>query len=216
MESLTVILFLCATVPMVPALYLIPDKPSRLFLGYMLLGMSVCLIASAVNTMLLNLFGGDMAYVSTNITPIAEELMKALPVLYFAIFFSDKRDTLISISYAIGIGYAVLENMVILTGNVGSVTILWAFVRGFGAARMHSACTSMVGRGIAYINKRRKLFYCGTLSLLISATIIHALFNTLVQSEYRELAFILVLIMYLPQMFNAVKYVRAQRQSQQA
>ena len=79
---MTVILFLCSTVPMIPALYLMPDKRSRLFLGYMLLGMVVCLIASEVNTVLLQWFGGDMAYVNTNITPIAEEFMKALPVLW--------------------------------------------------------------------------------------------------------------------------------------
>lgn len=215
MESMTVILFLCATVPMLPALYLIPDKPSRLFLGYMLLGMIVCLIASSVNTALLRLFGGDMVYVSTNITPIAEELMKALPVLYFAIFFSDKRDTLISISYAIGIGFAVLENMVILTGNVGSVTILWAFVRGFGAAGMHSACTSLVGQGISYVRKRRKLFYCGTFSLLISAVIIHALFNTLIQSRLRQYAFIAVVLMYAPQAIKALKQIKVVKQNRE-
>lgn len=215
MESMTVILFLCATVPMLPALYLMPDKPSRLFLGYMLLGMIVCLIASSVNTALLGLFGGDMAYVSTNITPIAEELMKALPVLYFAIFFSDKRDTLISISYAIGIGFAVLENMVILTGNVGNVTILWAFVRGFGAAGMHSACTSLVGQGISYVRKRRKLFYCGTFSLLISAIIIHALFNTLVQSRFRQGAFIAVVLMFAPQAIKALRQIKARKQNQE-
>lgn len=199
MENMTVILFLCSTVPMIPALYLMPDKRSRLFLGYMLLGMVVCLIASEVNTVLLQWFGGDMAYVNTNITPIAEEFMKALPVLYFALCFSDHRDTLISISYAMGIGFALLENMVILTANVGKVTILWALVRGFGAARMHSGCTALVGNGISYVRKRRKLFYCGTFSLLIAAVIAHALFNTLIQSQYREFAFVAVVAMYFPQ-----------------
>ena len=107
MANLTVILFLCATVPMLPALYMIPDKRSRLFLGYMLLGMVVCLIASEVNTALLGLFGGDAVYVSTNVAPIAEELMKALPVLFYSLYFSSNRESLISISYAVGIGFAL-------------------------------------------------------------------------------------------------------------
>ena len=62
MANLTVILFLCAAVPMGPALYMLPDKRSRLFLGFMLLGLVVCLIASEVNTLLLGLFGGDVRY----------------------------------------------------------------------------------------------------------------------------------------------------------
>ena len=205
MANLTVILFLCATVPMIPAVYMLPDRQSRLFLIYMLLGMVVCLIASEANSLLLGFYGGDARYVSCNITPIVEEVLKALPVLYFAIFFSDDRDTLLSISFAMGLGFAVLENMVILTGNIASVTVIWAFVRGFGAARMHSACTSLIGRGIRYVHKRRKLFYCGTFSLLISAVIAHALFNTLIQSPYRLAAYGVVLVMYIPHLLAIAK-----------
>lgn len=38
MDNLTVILFLCATVPMIPALYIVSNKETKLFIGYMLLG----------------------------------------------------------------------------------------------------------------------------------------------------------------------------------
>jgi len=216
MANLTVILFLCATVPMLPALYMLPDKRSRLFLGFMLLGLVVCLIASEVNTLLLGLFGGDVRYVSNNVTPIAEEVMKALPVLYFALFFSDDRDTLLAISFAIGLGFAILENMVILVGNIDNVSVVWAFVRGFGAARMHSACTLMVGRGIGYVRKRRKLFYCGTFSLLISAVIAHALFNTLIQSEYRLAAYGVVFAMYIPQTIKIGRQILSRKKPRQA
>ena len=95
-DNLTIILFLCATVPMVPAIYAVPDKKSKLFLGYMLLGMVMCLIASELNSILLAFFGNDVRYVSSNITPIVEEALKALPVLYYAFFFSDNRETLLS------------------------------------------------------------------------------------------------------------------------
>ena len=213
MANLTVILFLCAAVPMLPALYMIPDKRSRIFVGYMLLGMVVCLIASEVNSALLGAFGGDVRYVSTNITPIIEEVIKALPVLYFALFFSDNRDTLLSISFAMGLGFAVLENMVILTGSIEKVTVLWALVRGFGAARMHSSCTSMIGRGISYVHKRRKLFYCGTYSLLIAAVIAHALFNTLIQSQYKAAAYGVIVAMYIPQLLMIVKRMRSRNKT---
>ena len=216
MANLTVILFLCATVPMLPALYMLPDKRSRLFVGFMLLGMVVCLIASEVNSLLLGLFGGDMRYASTNIVPIVEEVMKALPVLYFALFFSDNRDTLLSISFAMGLGFALLENMVILTGSIEKVTILWALVRGFGAARMHSSCTSLIGQGISYVHKRRKLFYCGTFSLLISAAIAHGLFNTLIQSQYKLAAYGVIVAMYIPQIVKLVKKLLSRREAKQA
>ena len=213
MANLTVILFLCATVPMLPALYMIPDKRSRLFLGYMLLGMVVCLIASEVNNLLLGLFDGDTRYVSVNITPMAEEVLKALPVLFFAFFFSDDKDTLLSISFAMGLGFAILENMVILVGSVSSVTVLWAIVRGFGAASMHSGCTSLVGRGIVYVHKRRKLFYCGTISLLIYAVIAHGLLNMLIQSQYKPAVDGVVLVMYIPRLIVLAGRILSQKQN---
>ena len=96
------------------------------------------------------------------------------------------------------------------------MTVLWALVRGFGAARMHSACTSLVGKGICYVHKRRKLFYCGTFALLIAAVIAHALFNTLIQSEYRLAAYVVVLAMYMPQLLQMGKKIFSRKQTGQA
>ena len=191
MATLSIILFLCIAMPMVPVLFVLPDRKSRLFLGYMLVGVCICLIAGQINTILLSLFDGERLFVTTNITPISEEILKALPVLYFAVLFSDDRNTLVSIAFALGIGFAILENAVILVNSLSSVTIAWAFARGMGAALMHGICTSFVGMGMSYVKKRRKFFFCGTFSLLITAIIYHGIFNTLVQSDYKMFAFIM-------------------------
>ena len=205
MESLTVVLFLCVCIPILTAVLLLPDKRSKRFLGYLLIGMTVCLIASWVNSFLLELTGGNAFYVTTNITPILEEIIKAAAVLYFAICFSDDRDTLLSLSLAVGLGFALLENMVILTQNVETVTIPWALARGLGASQMHSACTALVGLGISYVRKRRKLFYCGTFSLLVAAVVFHSIFNVLVQSEHRWLAFVWAALLFVPQIVSIVR-----------
>ncbi|HBI52583.1 MAG: PrsW family intramembrane metalloprotease [Ruminiclostridium sp.] len=202
MEQMSGILFICIALPMIPMLFILPDKKSRLFLGYMIVGATVCLVAGGVNLWLLGLFNNDSMYVTTNITPISEELMKAIPVLYFAILFSDDRETLLSISFALGIGFAVLENAVILTQQIQNVSIVWALTRVIGAALMHGACTAAVGLGMSYIRKRRKLFFCGTFSLLALAIIFHATFNVLVQSSFRPAALIMPAAVYLPVTVN--------------
>ena len=198
MEPISEILFICITLPMIPMLFVLPDKRSRLFLGYLMIGALICLIAGALNQFLLGVFGGDMLYVTTAVTPISEEIMKAVPVLYFAIFFSDDRETLVSIAFALGIGFAILENGVILIQNLSHTSILWALSRVIGAALMHGACTAIIGMGMSYVRKRKKLFYCGTTALMITAVIFHATFNVLVQSQYRIAAFILPVSMYIP------------------
>lgn len=198
MEQMSGILYICIALPMIPMLFILHDRKSRLFLGYMIVGATVCLVAGGINLWLLGLFGGDGMYVTTNITPISEELMKAIPVLYFAVLFSDDRDTLLSISFSLGVGFAVLENAVILTQQINNVSVLWALSRVIGAALMHGACTAAVGMGMSYIRKRRKLFFCGTFSLLTLAIIFHATFNVLVQSNLRAVALILPAAVYIP------------------
>ena len=208
MENMILILFLCVAVPILPVLILLPDRRSRLFLGFLLIGTAVCLCASEVNTLLLRAFGGDMLYVTTNITPFSEEILKSLPVLYFAWVISDDRNTLVSVAFATGLGFALLENLVILSQNIRTASVVWAFARGAGAALMHSTCTSLAGLGISYIRKRRKLFFCGTFSLLTAAILYHGIFNSLVLSEDRAFAFVLPALVCLPQLILRMKPVK--------
>ncbi len=209
MDGITVILFLCVCVPILPVITLLPSIRARQFLSFLLIGIALCLVMSELNSLLLKLSGEDVVYVTTGITPITEEISKCLPVLFFALFFFDDRRTLVSLAMAVGLGYALLENMVILVTNIETVTVPWALARGFGAAQMHSACTAMVGMGISYIYRRRKLFWCGIFSLLIAASIFHAIFNLLVQSDYRYLAFVWSALLFVPQIVSRIRRIGA-------
>jgi RsiW-degrading membrane proteinase PrsW (M82 family) len=107
MDNINYLLFICVAVPILLMLFVL-EKKSKITAGYMLIGILVCLFISEVNGFLLSYFKYDEYYVTTTITPITEEIAKALPVLYFAFLFSDKRETLISLSIATGIGFAIL------------------------------------------------------------------------------------------------------------
>lgn len=197
MDNLTYISFIAITVSLALMLPLMEKKMRRL-VAFMIAGIFSCLFVSELNNILLGAFRGDIFFVTTTITPITEEVVKMLPILFFAIMASDERSTLIPISFAVGVGFALLENVVILTQNVENVTILWALVRGFGSGLVHGICTVMVGWGISYIKKRRKFFYCGTFALLSAAIIYHAIYNLLVQSQYRYVGILLPTITYIP------------------
>ena len=197
MDNLIYILFICTVAPLVLMLMLL-KKRAKLTVGYMLIGIFVSLFVSELNTLLLSLFDGDLLYVTTTITPVTEEIVKAIPVLVFALLFTDDREKLMTIAFAAGIGFAMFENMVILVQNIESVTLGWAVVRGFSTALMHGVCTAAVGYGMSFIRKRRKLFYCGTFALLVMASIYHGIFNMLVQSDYKYFGFVLPAATYVP------------------
>lgn len=197
MGNLSYLLFLCVSVPILLMLFVL-EKKSKITMGYMLIGILACLFISEINGYFLHRNEYDLYYVTTTITPVTEEIIKALPILYFAFLFSDKRETLLSLSFATGVGFAVLENLMIFVNNVDQVNLLWAAVRGFSSGLMHGLCTAAVGIGLSFVHKKKKLFVCGTFALLIAAITYHAIYNTLIQSQYQVIGAILPMVTYIP------------------
>lgn len=203
------IIFICTAVPISLMLSLL-EKKSRTTLFYMLLGLIICLLAAQINFILRDSFYGtwdpNVFAVTTTLTPIVEELLKAIPIIYFGFVISDKRDDLLTVSMALGIGFAILENCYILVANLDQTSIIWAFTRGFSSALLHGICTSLVGFGVSYVKKRKKLFYTGTFALLTVAIIVHGLFNAFIQSRYAYIGVILPIAIYIP--FVIIPFVK--------
>jgi len=197
MDNLIYILFVCIAIPLLLSLGML-DKKSKLIVGFIIIGAFMCMFISEVNGLIRAHSDKSLFYITTAFTPITEEIIKALPVIIYAFAYSDKRETLISVSMAIGIGFAILENAFIFVNSGASYDILWAVKRVFGASLMHGLCTSMVGIGVSYVHKRRKLFYTGTFALLVTAIIYHSIYNVLVQSNYPNWGYFMPIITYIP------------------
>lgn len=189
------IIFLCLSIPLLLLLPLL-EKRSRIIVGFFLLGTVSALCAYEVNSIAFSLMNFGARAFTEVIPPISEELLKALPVLLYALWFDDSRKNVLPVAMAVGIGFAVLENSMILVDNVGAVTIAWAAGRGISACLMHGLCTVVVGTGITYVKKQKKLFYTGTFGLLSIAIIMHALFNLLIQSRYDYIGMVMPLLLY--------------------
>lgn len=198
MDNLSYIVFICLIVSLGMMLPLM-ERKTRSVVVFMMVGMCCCLFVSEVNTLLLHYFNDDVFYVTTTVTPVTEEIIKALPVLFYAVIWTSDRSALIAGAFAAGVGFALLENMIILLQNINEVTVLWALVRGFGSGMVHGICTVMVGYGISYIRKRRKMFWCGTFALLSAAITYHAVYNLLIQSKFQNAGILLPVLTYFPQ-----------------
>lgn len=209
-HNLSYVMYICFLIPMLLSLFIL-GKRERLVVGYILLGATVCLGLSELNTALYGLTGRDMLYFVTTVSPITEEIGKALPVLLFAFVINSDRERLVQISFAAGLGFAIMENMLLFTQNLNEISILWAVIRGFGAGLMHSVCTVTVGIGISFVKTKRKLFYCGTTALLMMAITYHAIYNTIAMSRYRFCGVLLPVLTYIPILIFQVKAEKAKR-----
>ena len=199
MENISYIVFICFALPFVLGIPIV-KKRTRLVLLFTFIGMCCCLFISEINGLLNKAINQDLYYFTTNITPLTEELIKALPVLLFALFISSDRQTLLTIAFMTGLGFALMENSTILVETViqkGSVDILWALIRTLGAGLLHSLCTTAVGVGISFIRDQKKIFLCGSFALLSMAIVYHSVYNSLIQSDLKYLGAAMPMITYL-------------------
>ena len=186
MGSLIYILFISIFFPLFLMMLLVENR-ARLPIVFVLVGIFISVFASEVNGVLLNALDMTRHDATITLAPITEELLKAFPILFFAIIVSDKKEKLFTASMATGIGFALLENAYYLVINYETFSFVSALVRGFGTGLMHGMCTLFVGFGISFIRKRRKLFAVGTFALLTTAITYHSIFNMLVQSIATQL-----------------------------
>ena len=148
MENLIYILFISVFVPILLMALLI-EKKARLPISFVLVGIFISVFVAEINGILRASLHMDSFEFTSIVTPITEEILKALPILIYAVMVSDKKETLFTASMATGIGFAVLENAYYLL-NDSSFNMIDAIIRAFGTGLMHGMCTLLVGVGISF------------------------------------------------------------------
>lgn len=196
MDNLIYILFVSFFVPILLMACLI-EKKARQPIIFVLIGIFVSVFAAEINGLLRTLLPLSLYEVTIIVTPITEEILKAIPVLVFATALEAKKEAVFTASMAVGVGFAVLENAFYLL-NSTSFNMIDAVIRAFGAGLMHGMCTLLVGVGISFVKKKRKLFLVGTFALLSTAITYHGIYNMLVQSNLQIIGFLLPISTYVP------------------
>ena len=196
MDNLIYILFVSVFVPILLMACLI-EKKARQPIIFVLIGIFVSVFAAEVNGLLRTLLPMSTFEVTIIVTPITEEILKAVPILVFAIVLDAKKEALFTAAMAVGVGFAVLENAYYLL-NDASFHMFDAIVRAFGAGLMHGMCTLLIGVGISFVKKKNKIFAVGTFALLSTAITYHGIYNMLAQSDYRGVGFLLPISTYVP------------------
>lgn len=212
MDSLIYVLFISIFTPLLLMMLLV-EKRARLPIIFVLVGIFISVFASEINGIIVNAMEINEGEAAVEVTPITEEILKAMPILFFALVVSDKRETLFTASMATGIGFAILENAYYLIVNLEGFYLLSAVVRGIGSGLMHGMCTLIVGFGISFVKKKGRLFAVVTFALLTAAITYHAIFNMLIQSKFAPVGALLPIFTYLP--FFVWRYFKKQPKAAQ-
>jgi len=201
-------IFLFITLPMVLMIGF-TEKRQKATIAFMTIGIAVCLVASELNTLLISLSGFKYFYYTVTFSPLVEELLKSVPLILTVFFYVENpvREKVITWGFAIGVGFAIFENIVVFFQNGSEADLLWSLFRGIGSGLVHGLCTGFVGMGLCIIRDFRKPYIFGIFSLLSLAAIYHGTYNCMVQSdELKYFGFCLPLVTYILLYFLYRKY----------
>ena len=138
MDNLIYILFVSVFVPILLMAGLL-EKKAREPITFVLIGIFVSVFAAEVNGLFRGLLPISIFEITIIVTPIAEEILKALPILVYATVLSAKKEKLFTASMAVGIGFAVLENAFYLLNDASFNMIDACLWRRSYARNVHSA-----------------------------------------------------------------------------
>lgn len=169
--------------------------PLRRILGLIALGGLLAIAAWIMNGILFTTGAGARPLIVGFGAPLVEEILKALPILL--LLFWKRIAFLVDAAicgFAVGAGFALVENVYYLIALSDSPVILW-LVRGFGTAVMHGGVTAIfaiLANAFAtrFGSRRGDLFLPG----LALAVLVHALFNRFLTVPIVATALVLVVL----------------------
>ena len=144
--------------------------------------MGICLLSAYVNSFFMWLYGVDGTVAAIEITPVCEELLKMLPLLFYFLIFEPEPRELPMVAIAIAAGFATFENACYLTEN-GAANFSFLLIRGISAGGLHILCGILSGFGISYVFRHRWLSVTGTAGILGACTGFHGIYNLLITAD---------------------------------
>ena len=173
-------IMVCIAVPLLLSLLFVRGNVRR-FTGSFLLGMGVCLLAAYISGFL-SLVGGLSAEdTAVFISPVVEEMMKFLPLLFFLYLFQPEDDSFTMTALGIGAGFATFENCCYLLSS-GAESLTFVLIRGMVVGVMHIVSILALSLGIVMARRYRALTFPGLVGALSLSSTFHALYNLLVSA----------------------------------
>ncbi|MBO5994716.1 MAG: PrsW family intramembrane metalloprotease, partial [Firmicutes bacterium] len=128
-------ILICISVPLLVALIFIGGN-ARHFTASFLIGMIVCLLSAYISGFLVLPSGMVDEEVAIFISPMVEEIMKLLPLLFYLLMFQPDDESIYLSALGIGAGFATFENCCYIL-TAGADKLIYVMIRGMAVGVMH-------------------------------------------------------------------------------
>ena len=204
-------IFVCLTLPLLLAILCTDEKP-RASLLFLLSGMTMCLFSSYISSFLAVLEEADATAAAIELSPVVEECMKMLPVLFGVLVFELSGRAAANGILMTAIGFATFENVCYLSAN-GASNLSRLLIRGAATGAMHIVCGYLIGLALLVLWKELRLKVAGTIGIVCLAMLYHGIYNLLVSKPgvVCYIGYALPLITLLPSIHLSHRLIRPPR-----
>ena len=135
-------ILICITAPLLIAAIFLRGE-SRRFSVFFAVGMFICLLSAYISGFLEYAGVMDAKDIPLYLSPVVEESMKLLPLIFVLQVIQPPEDSLFLGAVALGTGFATFENCCYIL-TAGAENLAYILVRGLAVGVMHLVCVLMV------------------------------------------------------------------------
>ena len=168
----------CMAVPLLLALVFLRDKARQFVLNF-LLGMAACLLGAYVSGFVDAASGMGVEDTAIFISPVVEETMKFLPLLFYFLLFDPDDDQLFLAAVGIGAGFASFENICSMIAS-GTESLSFLLIRGLAVGVMHIVSVFAMILGLVVARRFKALRLSSAVGALSLSMLFHGIYNLLV------------------------------------
>lgn len=187
-------LLVCIMAPFLVSLLFVKGEV-RQYLVAFLLGMGGSLIGAYISGFLSIVLEMSQNDTSIFISPIIEETMKLLVLIFFLYLITPKDKALVMLSIAIGTGFATFENCCYIL-SFGADSLSYITIRGLAVGVMHIVSILSLAIWLICIRRLKAYSFSGVFGGLSLAMIFHSTYNLLVSESglSRTIGYILPIV----------------------
>ena len=195
-------ILLCIAIPLLISL-LFTEKRTRNFTAAFILGMVTCLVSAYISGFMKFVLQINSEEMAVYYSPIIEEIMKLLPLLFYLFVFLPDNNGVFSTALGIGLGFATFENCCYILTS-GASRLGYVMIRGLAVGVMHLVCALILALGLGLAKRFKGLTPSGVVGALSLSTVFHGLYNLLVSEPGLStmlgyiLPMITVAVIYIP------------------
>lgn len=163
--------------PLLLTIFFVRDSARQLVINF-IIGMVACLLGAYVSGFIDVAFAFGTEDTAIFISPVVEEAMKFLPLLFYFLMFAPEDDRLFTAAVGVGAGFASYENVCSMITS-GTESLSFLLIRGLAVGVMHIVSISALAIGLMIARHYKTSGISSILAALSVSMLFHGIYNLL-------------------------------------